>query len=128
MNDRWLLPALAIQLLLAVTTAGAQDSLAFRARAGAAVDTVWHLDIAQLRWSRPAFHAVVGAAGGNCRASGTTTARGDSAARWGACIGARISMREPALSLVGVNGLVRLRADFGALTRAGRGVGAGQNP
>ena len=126
MNGRSLLPVLAVQLLLAAT-AEAQDSLA-RAREGAAIDTVWHLDIAQLRWSRPFFDAVVGADGGNCRRTGTTTARRDSSARWGACVGARISMREPTLTLVGVKGLVRLRADFSALRRAGRGVGVGQNP
>ena len=127
MNGRSLLPVLAVQLLLAAT-AEAQDSLALRARDGVAIDTVWHLDISQLRWSRPLFHAVVGADGGNCRTAGTSTARRDSSARWGACVGARISMREPTLTLVGVKGLVRLRADFGALRRAGRGVGAGQNP
>ena len=87
------------------------------------IDTVWRFDIAERRWSRPAFFATVGAGWSSApTTTGMTSApestRGSRA--WHACAGVSIGMREPTLVLRGARGQVHLRADVSALSRATR--------
>jgi len=89
------------------------------------LDTVWRFDIAERRWSRPAFFATIGAGWSSAlTATGMTTAPGSPGGRaWHACAGVSIGMREPTLVLRGARGQVHLRADVRALsgvTRASR--------
>lgn len=87
------------------------------------LDTVWRFDIAERRWTRPAFFATVGAGWSGAPTTHGTTSAPDSAGgarAWHACAGVSIGMREPTLVLRGARGRVHLRADVTALSRARR--------
>ena len=87
-----------------------------------AIDTTWTFDIAERRWTRPYFSALIGAGwASDAHGTGTTSAPDSLAARgWSACAGARIDMRDPTLVLRGARGRVHLRADVRSLSIPGQ--------
>jgi hypothetical protein len=80
------------------------------------VDTTFTFDIAERTWTRSYFAASLALGLGEEAGTTAATSRGP----WRACVGAAVLMLRPTITLRGVSGRVRLRADAGALTSAGR--------
>lgn len=81
-----------------------------------AMDTMLTFSVADRRWTWPSLWAAVaaGTSGGGA-AAGEEAARGTEGARWRACAGAAIHMRDATLHLRGASGRIRFKADLTAL-------------
>lgn len=81
----------------------------------AAMDTSLSFSVADRRWTWPELWAVVAAGVSQGATVHAADAPGTETARWRACAGAAIHMRDATLHLRGASGRIRFRADLTAL-------------